>query len=357
MSTIGKASILLLGLLLLWSGTLYFQRAPIERDLTEHVKATLNHPEFSDVSIAFSGRKGTLSGSVASAGFKKEAEKLAGQYWGVRIIDNQIDVAAENNAPLAAIETAVQASETAVLKGYQLAGKFLLSGTVPDAFIRTWLIQQAEKAFGDGNVTDHLSIRSGIRMAAGFNNDYGRFLDSHRLKVVGFEIENDTFTLKENLPGEFAKDRQDKDTLSAAVTNRGKSGFHGSARGAETDDGGELQQQKLDEFFKLAVVEFDTASLVLTEPSKKILDRTVEILSRFPENKIEIQGHTDNTGRPETNDQLSKARAHTVYEYLINSGIAAQRLLAKGYGDTQPLADNSTREGRRYNRRVVFQVK
>ena len=88
MNNISKAIIAIIILILLWGGTLYFRRGPIEQDLTANVKAALSRPEFSRVAVSFNGREGTLSGSVDSQNLRKEAEQLAHQYWGVRTIDN-----------------------------------------------------------------------------------------------------------------------------------------------------------------------------------------------------------------------------------------------------------------------------
>jgi outer membrane protein OmpA-like peptidoglycan-associated protein len=71
---------------------------------------------------------------------------------------------------------------------------------------------------------------------------------------------------------------------------------------------------------------------------------------------IEIGGHTDNVGTPESNIKLSQERANAVRNYIINKGIAANRITAKGYGDTMPVADNSTEEGRSKNRRTEVSI-
>ena len=349
MSNFGKAIIAIIILLLLWGGTVYFRRGPIEQDLTAHVKAALNRPEFSNVAVSFDGREGTLSGSVDSQDLKEEAEKLAHEYWGVRTIDNQLEVTAvsKSEAP---------APETAVLKGFQLGNKFVLTGTVPDDFTRSRLIQQAEEAFGNGNVENQLSVRTGLRMPAGFDKDYTQFLGAGRSKAIGFAIENDAFTLKDAVPDELAKYRQDEDTSSKMVSVQEKVGVKVAALGSPKATGSADLQRQLDKFFKLNVVEFGTASAALTEASKKTLDQAAGMLTRFPEKRVEVQGHTDTIGQPDANMQLSDARAYAVYQYLIEKGVAADRLLAKGYGDRQPIADNSTKEGRQRNRRVVFQV-
>ncbi len=72
--------------------------------------------------------------------------------------------------------------------------------------------------------------------------------------------------------------------------------------------------------------------------------------------KIEIYGHTDNTGSAEHNQQLSEDRATAVATYLINKGIVNSRIITKGYGSTKPLSSNSTEEGKRKNRRVEFKL-
>ena len=72
--------------------------------------------------------------------------------------------------------------------------------------------------------------------------------------------------------------------------------------------------------------------------------------------KIEIGGHTDNTGDKARNKALSQSRAKAVKDYLVSKGVDATRLSAIGYGDTKPLADNKTEEGRAKNRRTVFKV-
>ena len=75
-----------------------------------------------------------------------------------------------------------------------------------------------------------------------------------------------------------------------------------------------------------------------------------------PNIKVQISGHTDNTGTDEYNMQLSLDRAKAVADYLISKGIDAKRLTWRGYGASKPVADNTTEEGRAMNRRTEFTV-
>jgi OOP family OmpA-OmpF porin len=86
------------------------------------------------------------------------------------------------------------------------------------------------------------------------------------------------------------------------------------------------------------------------------LDMQVDLLKRNPDMTVEIQGHTDNIGPKEYNQGLSERRANAVMNYLVKKGIAKERLSAKGYGFSAPLASNETKEGRAKNRRVQFSV-
>ncbi|MEW5965606.1 MAG: OmpA family protein [Pseudomonadota bacterium] len=101
-------------------------------------------------------------------------------------------------------------------------------------------------------------------------------------------------------------------------------------------------------------VNFSTDSSKLAPGSVAILDNAAATLKGWDDVKvmIEVAGHTDSTGSAAYNQKLSERRANTVRAYLIDKGIAADRLIAKGYGETQPVADNKTRDGRYKNRRV-----
>ncbi len=99
-------------------------------------------------------------------------------------------------------------------------------------------------------------------------------------------------------------------------------------------------------------VTFLSGSASLTEDSKRVLDVVAASIVRLDKQRFEIAGHTDTSGSAELNRGLSQRRAETVRLYLIEKGVSALRLVARGYGGAHPVADNSTPEGRRRNRRV-----
>ena len=101
---------------------------------------------------------------------------------------------------------------------------------------------------------------------------------------------------------------------------------------------------------------YETNDYSLTAESKMLLALFVEFLKENPTVKVEIQGHTDNIGRDDDNLLLSENRARSVYEYVVSQGIPANRLRYKGYGESNPIADNNTAAGRAKNRRTVFLI-
>ncbi|HEX9912596.1 MAG TPA: OmpA family protein, partial [candidate division Zixibacteria bacterium] len=99
-------------------------------------------------------------------------------------------------------------------------------------------------------------------------------------------------------------------------------------------------------------VNFEFNKSLLTASSKIILDQVASSLIDRPDVKVEIGGHTDSKGSDAYNLKLSNTRADAVMQYLISKGVKADNLTAKGYGETVPIADNNTEEGRAENRRV-----
>ena len=102
----------------------------------------------------------------------------------------------------------------------------------------------------------------------------------------------------------------------------------------------------------LVGVNFENNRADITQDSVPVLERVAASLKDWPEVKVEIGGHTDSNGSNAHNMELSRRRADAVKSYLEAKGIDPGRLVAKGYGEGSPIADNKTAEGKAKNRRV-----
>jgi len=127
----------------------------------------------------------------------------------------------------------------------------------------------------------------------------------------------------------------------------------GTAKGVKVDSKG----CKLDKRIELRGVNFASGSAKLTADSSSVLDDMASTLKRYPNQKVEVAGHTDSSGARSYNVRLSQQRAESVRAYLVNKGVVAGNLSARGYGPDSPVADNKTRSGRASNRRVELKLK
>jgi outer membrane protein OmpA-like peptidoglycan-associated protein len=148
----------------------------------------------------------------------------------------------------------------------------------------------------------------------------------------------------------------DSDTQSAGSDWNGKkiSGEVGSCPHWKGTGAEATMQKELEDAGRTRVygINFDTSSDVIRDESKPTIDKMAAMLKAKPDWKLTIEGHTDSSGGDAQNLPLSQRRADSVKSYLVTAGIAADRLAAKGFGSSKPLADNETATGRAQNRRV-----
>ncbi len=117
-----------------------------------------------------------------------------------------------------------------------------------------------------------------------------------------------------------------------------------------------LQPVELNASVVLKNILFETKSAKLQAISLIEIDRLLQLMSENPTIRVQINGYTDNVGKPVDNLKLSEARAKAVVDYLVGKGIDSKRLLFKGFGETKPIADNTIEAGRAKNRRTEFVV-
>lgn len=141
--------------------------------------------------------------------------------------------------------------------------------------------------------------------------------------------------------------------------------FHGGGPGDDDQDGVINEKDKCPDTPKGALVDkdgcwayhgvlFDFDSSRVKSTFRPLLDNAVKVMNLNPELTVEIQGHTDSRGTDAYNKRLSIRRAQAVKDILVKDGVEGNRLSIVGFGESQPVEDNSSAEGRAYNRRVVF---
>lgn len=118
----------------------------------------------------------------------------------------------------------------------------------------------------------------------------------------------------------------------------------------------QLEPVKIGAEMNLYNIYFETDSFRILPESEPELAKLVSFLKHNPNLVVEIQGHTDNTGNPESNLELSEMRAKSVVEYLVSNGIPENRLQSKGFGETIPVATNDSEVGRKLNRRTTVKI-
>ena len=109
-----------------------------------------------------------------------------------------------------------------------------------------------------------------------------------------------------------------------------------------------------DAVYETDAIEFTSGSIELNAKSKGTLDQLAQLLKKNADSKIALAAHTDSDGDDSKNLELSQKRAETCAVYLVSKGVKADRIAAKGYGETQPVADNNSKQGKQKNRRTEF---
>lgn len=118
----------------------------------------------------------------------------------------------------------------------------------------------------------------------------------------------------------------------------------------------QAEQKIVDDALKNRIIEFESGRSILTPVGTQILDEMAVALNKVQGKNVKIIGHTDSSGDLKKNINLSQERADAVKQYLIGKNIPAIRLNTAGLGSEKPVADNSTAEGRKKNRRIEFEV-
>ena len=234
-------------------------------------------------------------------------------------------------------------------------GKNRLTGTLPDEATKLKVLAEAEKTYGKDGFIDELKV-------GGVSNPSWNacsialvpFTKSAGLTNGGFNAVGNSITFSGQVATEAEKTKLYADLVKACPNVTLNNMLTVGGQAPMTDVQAKVQI-KLNEAIAGKIIEFETGSDKLTAKGQAILDEIAPIIKDSTDN-LEVEGHTDNVGKPASNQSLSERRAKTVLNYLVGKGIEAGRFTSKGFGQDKPIAENTTPEGKQRNRRIEFQV-
>ncbi len=351
-----RTVIWLLGLLAL--GILIFlcvrnHTPDIQEDILTRTSSVLSAKSTEWVKVDVDGRNVTLTGVAPSESLRDNAVEIAGAVWGVVSVDNQLTITKPAPAVVIAPEPVIHSSyNTQFTKN---ASGIVLTGSVPNEEQHRILVQLAEEKFGVGHVTDQLQTRAdapeGWQQVATLAIPNLAFFDQGSAKLVDTNID---------ISGRVV-DEQAKNTVTGMqklLPQNFKGNFNVTVRQPVVEevhqDTGLFCAEQFNKKLAGQVVHFSTDSVAVETQDQAVFDQILEFSSSCPNSIIEVAGHTDSRGVEVYNLWLSQQRAAAIMNKLIKRGMRKDRLKAKGYGESNPLSDNSSRKGQAKNRRIEF---
>ena len=382
-----KVLLLLLGILLIFilSYFCYVNKSEsIKNDLLTDAQNRYDSKSMNWVKTEIEGqnlkltRTLILKGDTSSLIAKKEAEKIAYTIEGVKYVKNEIEIIPSKIEVVKKIEVPTPVVVNKVLKvqkPYSInvrkfkSGKIVLSGYVPSVNSHNELLNKAQTIYGEENVIDKLEEANGApndwneSILLGLDNlvklDYGQIsMKDETFRFEGYtnsmeESMNLFKSFKENLP----KNYQDEYDIKAPDEALPKKKEKPKTEPEKILDKSVSCQEQFQNYLAKEKINFSYNKALIRKSSYALLNQLVEIAKSCPESKIMIEGHTDSDGSKKYNQRLSEKRAKSVKLYLVKHGIETKRLDSMGYGELKPLVENSTRDAKKQNRRIEFNVK
>ena len=229
-----------------------------------------------------------------------------------------------------------------------VAAPIVVEGAVPNEASKQAILLKMQSIYGADQVVDKIQVRP-VSAPNGWSDSVSRVItpdlkkiSQGQLRVRGTQVE---------LTGKMTDPSQIQPTTSTF-----QSLVQQPYRLTAQLSVNQAEQKIIDDALKNRIIEFESGSAILTDAGNKILDEMVVALTKVGAKKVKIIGHTDSSGDANKNTVLSQERAMAVQNYLVSKSIAVERLSTAGKGSSQPVADNSTTEGRKKNRRIEFEV-
>ncbi|MEE6262714.1 OmpA family protein [Plantactinospora sonchi] len=314
----------ILGLVVLLTAQQFPNRHRMEADLTQRSTQALHSAGLSGVRVTFTGRDGRLR--AASSAEAAQALGIVRALEGVR--------AAEAEVPPGSERAPVPVPPSVLLT---LAdGTVSVSGTVPTEASRVALVRAAAEMVGTEDVDDRLTVDDSVTDSA--LSGLPSVLHALGGKADGTTVALDGGTL--TLTGTASSEVRKTAVLAAARST-----------GAQVVDRLQVADVRR-QVAKLPPLTFSLGGASLTAASRTTLVRLGRILRDNPSTRIRVEGHTDSSGSAGSNLVLSRVRARAVLTFLVDQGVAADRLTSRGYGETRLKVPDTSPANRAENRRV-----
>lgn len=343
----------LLAVLALMTAAIIFGIQSIEKDLETTATERLEENGFIRTRVQVTGNDIQVLGDVPNANLLSTIDALMGTIEGVgdvRVDVRVIEPGGESTIEITGRTISIVWDDSTVT----------IQGDVSDSATRQTILSTLTREFEGSVDSDGLQLIEGLETESRWLATVVSVIgDAGRLLSAGEITVNPDGVMA--VAGEM-KTRQERSDLLASIEARLADvdfEFISGLTLAEAPPPPPRQQvielqENLDDLIEGKVVEFEVGLDVITEEGRILLDEIFDAMQRFPDVPIEIAGHADSQGSAEANLDLSVRRAQAVLTYLTDKGAIPGRFVVNGYGETRPIADNTTEEGRQRNRRIEF---
>ena len=224
----------------------------------------------------------------------------------------------------------------------------VVNGTVTDEASKADLLERLRSLYGASRVVDQLAV--GTVSAPANWNEYVQRLVGPNLKLIKggqLKVDGNNVSLRGDVESE---EQRQKIAGDIAASLNPTYTVNNGLRVAVS------QQSVLDEALAKRIIEFESGKATLTPAGMAVLEQMAAAMLKLKGVKVEVIGHTDNSGSRAGNLSLSQARAEAVKAYVVGCGVAEDSVAVSGEGPDRPVADNRTAEGKARNRRIEFKV-
>ena len=342
-----------IGLILLLAAAAFLGTKSVQGGLESSATAALRANGYHDVTVVAAGHDVTLKGTFGAEQSEDEAVAIVASLPGIGAIDTQLWLVAASDDG----EQVVVGDPITLTWERQ---RLVVTGEVSTEEIQTFMTETAGRSFSDVDAGG-LATVAGIADETPWIGGILGLVDSMSADLATGEIVVNPTAGVVLVSGEVETRQMRKelrDTAEEMVTALGFDFTSGilleEAPPPPPKEQVVALQRDIDEVIEGKVVEFEIKSDVITPRGTALLDEISAALGEFPDVPIEIAGHADAQGEAAANLDLSERRARAVFDYLVAKGANPVRFVVVGYGETRPIADNDTAEGRARNRRIEF---